>query len=333
MTNQLQTRQDRSFRLAVKKNTVGIIANICFFTAMTAGYYVALAWGAYRLQAGVISFGTMTALLTLSGELTSPFRSIASLFTQYMSVNASVMRLQELEKMSGEASAFCCDAETAYQSLKCISLSDVSFSYGDNEVLSSASCKFLKGSLTAVTGRSGIGKSTLLGLLAMLYKQKSGEILLEQNVGESIPLNEGFSNMFAYVPQDILILSGTIKENITFFDGNIDEEKLEKSVSLACLDEDLDEMTDGLDTVLGENGSRLSGGQRQRIALARAFYSGAKILLLDEATSALSQKMEEKVIKNIDREGYTAIVVTHRESVVKLCQNILVIKDGKIISQ
>lgn len=332
ITNQLQTRQDKSYRLSVKKNTVGIIANICFFTAMTAGYYVALGWGAYRLQAGAISFGTMTALLTLSGEVTAPFRSIAALFTQYMSVRASVMRLSELENMPSETVLSYENEQSLYNELECISLDGVSFSYGENEVLNKTSAVFEKNVLTAVTGRSGIGKSTVLGLLACLYKPAEGKILLNTKTAAK-ELTAASCRMFAYVPQDILILSGTIRENITFFAKEVDSDKLEKAVRLSCLSDEIADMPEGLDTVLGENGSRLSGGQRQRIALARALYSNAKILLLDEATSALSQETEEEVIKNIKSEGYTAIVVTHRESVVNMCENILIIKDGKIVKK
>lgn len=331
ITNQLQTRQKRTYGLTVKKNTIGICANICFFTAMTAGYYAALAWGAYRLRTGVISFGTMTALLTLSGELTSPFQSLASLFSQIMSVSASVKRLSELEKLPGEVLSLSEDCLLTYRDLEGIAMRDISFSYGENLVLSGFSAEFKKGSLTAVTGSSGIGKSTVLGLLAGLYKQQQGDVLLVSSNGKETVLDEGFAKMFAYVPQDILILSGTIRDNITFFAENVDEEKLDRAVSVSCLLDDLSKMQDGINTLLGENGSRLSGGQRQRIALARAFYSDAKILLLDEATSALSQEMEEEVIRNIKRESYTAIIVTHRRSVVDLCENILNVKDGTLM--
>lgn len=332
ITNQLNSRQEKQYKLSVLKNAVGIVANVCFFTAMTAGYYVALGWGAYRIKTGAISFGTMTAMLTLSGEITSPFRSVASLFSQYMSIRASVTRLNELDTLPGEEEMTLKDAEKAYEGISGIEFSNVDFSYGENLVLNGASCEFKKSVLTAVTGESGIGKSTVLGLLAGIYKPTGGKVLLKgENGAEELSL--GFCKMFAYVPQDILILSGTIKENITFFEENPDEERVKKAVRLACLDEDISQMEDGIDTVLGENGSRLSGGQRQRIAIARALYSDASILLLDEATSALSQKTEEEVIRNIKSEGYTAILVTHRESVVNLCENILIIKDAEIINK
>ena len=234
--------------------------------------------------------------------------------------------------MSGEEILSLTETQKTYDELESILLNGVDFSYGENKVLKGVSAEFEKNALTAVTGQSGIGKSTVLGLLAGLYRPDSGEILLNFKGGTK-KLDASFSKMFAYVPQDILILSGTIKENITFFSENVDEERLQKAVRMSCLLEDVQAMPDRLETVLGENGSRLSGGQRQRIAIARALYSDACILLLDEATSALSQETEEEVIKNIQSEGYTAIVVTHRESVVNLCKNILRIKDGKIVKK
>ena len=328
--NQLNSRQEKQYKLSVLKNAVGIVANVCFFTAMTAGYYVALGWGAYRLKMGAISFGTMTAMLTLSGEITSPFRSVASLFSQYMSIRASVTRLNELESLPGEEEIALKDVKKAIGSISEIVFNNVDFSYGENFVLNGATCEFKKSTLTAVTGESGIGKSTVLGLLAGIYKPTGGHVYLKDKNGAEIELDASFAKMFAFVPQDILILSGTIKENITFFEENPDEKRVERAVRLSCLENDVLHMEDGLNTVLGENGSRLSCGQRQRIAIARALYSGASVLLLDEATSALSQETEEEVIKNIQKEGYTAIIVTHRESVVNLCENILIIKDGKI---
>ena len=149
--------------------------------------------------------------------------------------------------------------------------------------------------------------------------------------GTEEPL-DAYRSMFAYVPQDFLLLSGTVLENITLFDEKPDMVRFEEVLSLTCLDEEVAKLPQGADTQLGEGGGRLSGGQRQRMAIARALYSDADVLLLDESTSALTVQMEETILQALRRTGKTVIVVTHRESAVALCDARCSIKDGKLIN-
>lgn len=327
--NQFSGKQNKAYKLSLLKNAVSILVNVCFFTMMTAGYYAALGWCAWRIKTGVMSFGTMTALLGLTGEVTSPFRSIASLFAQSLSVRASVLRLSELE---GKEEEQCAEERVPFSSISAIALQNVSFSYGAGSVLKNACAEFKTSALTGLCGDSGAGKSTVLNLLAGLLKPKGGKIVLKTQAGEEKELNNAYLSLFAYVPQDMLVLSGTIKENITFFAEEVNEERLKKAVELSCLEEFVLSMPNGLNTLLGENGSNLSGGQRQRVAIARALYSNAEILLLDEATSALSEETERAVLLGIKNAGYTAIVVTHRTGVLNMCNNCLKI-DGSIIEE
>ncbi|MBO5364955.1 MAG: ABC transporter ATP-binding protein, partial [Clostridia bacterium] len=127
---QLGYAQDDAYALAIRKNQLGIIAHICFYVAMTAGYYLALGWGAWRLLHGTMSFGTLTAILTLTGEVAKPFQNLASLFTQYISVSTSVERLEELEALPEDAVSEPIDPAKLYRELTEISISNVSFSYG-----------------------------------------------------------------------------------------------------------------------------------------------------------------------------------------------------------
>ncbi len=324
---QLGRAQDDAYDLAIRKNQLSILANICFYVAMTAGYYLALGWGAWRLYHGLMSFGTMTAILTLTGDIAKPFQNLASLFPQYVSVCTSIERLEVLEALPEDVATEPMNPAELYQSLSEITISNVSFSYGDAEVLHEINTVFPKDTITAIMGESGVGKSTLLNLLAGILNPNSGEILLKTERG-SFLLESQHRKLFAYVPQDFMLLSGSVLENITLFDSVPDMERFERAVSMAELETVIADLPDGIHTHLGESGGRLSGGQRQRMAIARALYTEAEILLLDEATSALSKDTEEKILEQLRTSGKTVIFVTHRQGVAKQCDRILSIDDG-----
>ncbi len=326
---QLGYAQDDAYDLAIRKNQIGIIAHICFYVAMTAGYYLALGWGAWRLLQGSISFGTLTAILTLTGEVAKPFQNLASLFRQFISVSTSVERLEELENMPEDLNSEPVEPEALYREMLEIDISNVSFSYGDADVLKNVNAVFPKHTMTAVVGESGAGKSTLLNLLAGILHPASGEILLETTKGR-IPLGSQHRKLFAYVPQDFMLLSGDVLQNITLFDEEPNMERFRQAVKMAELDGVIEELPDGIHTYLGEGGGRLSGGQRQRMALARALYSKAEVLLLDEATSALSKDTEEKILGHLRGSGKTVIFVTHRQGAAMLCDRVLEIEIGAL---
>ena len=331
MKRQLKGLQKTSYDLTIRKNKISIWANVCFYTAVTIGYYVALAWGAWRISQGLMTFGTLTALLSLTGDITTPFRQLASLFPKYMSVCASAERLTELEELKEDGIELDKDVEINFDKVSSVKLTDISFTYGDDMVLKNTGCVIPIGKLTAIIGKSGVGKSTMLSLLTGVLKPNNGEIILETLDGD-ISLNGVKRDMFAYVPQDFLLLSGNVLENITLFDETPDRERVWEALKIAELDEEVKALPDGLETFLGEGGGRLSGGQRQRMAIARALYSDGKVLLLDEATSALSADAEKRIISNLREKGKTVILVTHRKTAVDLCDNLLSVEDGKILS-
>lgn len=321
--------QDEAFDLAIRRNRLSISMNVCFYVAMTAGYYLALGWGAWRIFTGAMSFGTLTAILGLTGDITTPFRNLAGLFPQYVSVSTSVERLDELEKIPDDPTYVSEMPEGLYDSLTEIKLKNIGFSYGDAPVLQDVSAAFPKNTLTAITGESGAGKSTLLSLLAGISQPDTGEIVLDTSNG-AVTLGGKHRGLFAYVPQDFLLLSGNVLENITLFAEEPDMERFWQAVKMAELDEVIQSLPEGIETFLGEGGSRLSGGQRQRMALARALYSRAEVLLLDEATSALSKDLEEKVLTRLRNSGRTVIFVTHRHTAAGLCDRTLVVEYGRL---
>ncbi len=212
-----------------------------------------------------------------------------------------------------------------------ICVDQLEFTYGDGLVLDHATAQFPKGILTAVTGESGAGKSTLLNLLIGLLHPRSGSICAKTETG-LIPLVP-HRRLLAYVPQEFLLLSGDVLQNVTLFDENPDEERFWKAVRMAELEEEVKALPDGIYTKLGEAGGRLSGGQRQRMAIARAVYSGAKIFLMDESTSAVSWQTEKKILSNFKKDACTVIFVTHRKTAIDLCDRLLIIKDRTIYEE
>ena len=175
-----------------------------------------------------------------------------------------------------------------------------------------------------------MGKSTLLKLLLGIFRLEEGS--LELACGEeSIKLDRSTRGLFAYVPQGNLLLSGSIRDNLTIVNPRATEEELRRAVYVSAVEDFLPQLPQGLDTVLGESGAGLSEGQAQRLAIARAVLGGAPILLLDECTSALDAQTEEKVLKRLRAlEGRTCIAVTHRPAAMQLCDWRLAVQDGKI---
>ncbi len=329
MRGRSQELQYDNFRLNVKRSTVGILSNVMFFLAVTAGYYAALAWSVYRLSLGLITFGTVTAVLGLVGQLQTPFRELASILPQCYMVSASLQRLMELEQIEDEE--VWQDIQTDTSDFEAICFENISFSYGEIPVLEQVNLTVKKGEFIALCGPSGGGKSTLTRLLLSVLKPENGSVYLSGKDGVRIPFDATMRHMFSYVPQGNMILSGTIRENITFADKNPDEEKVLRAVELAQLTDVIRKMPKGLDTVLGEKGHGLSEGQVQRIAIARALYYDAPVLLLDEATSSLDLQTEQKLLKHIrSMTEKTCIIVSHRKEVMDACDKTYYLQNGSL---
>lgn len=190
-----------------------------------------------------------------------------------------------------------------------------------------------KGEFIALTGYSGCGKSTLFKLLMCLYKLDSGKILLLKNNAETETLASRHRKLFAYVPQGNQLMSGTVREIITFGDKSKmkNEIAIERALKISCADEFVHKLDGGIDTILGEHGAGLSDGQMQRIAVARAIFSDNPILLLDESTSALDEQTEKKLLENLrNMTDKTVLIVTHRPAALKICDKIITITENGI---
>ena len=181
-----------------------------------------------------------------------------------------------------------------------------------------------------ITGPSGIGKSTMLKLLLGIFTPEQGTLSVRLQE-ENVPLDRSTRRLFAYVPQGNLLLSGTLRDNLTIIKPKASAEEIEKAVYVSTMDEFLPQLPNGLDTVLGESGAGLSEGQAQRLAIARAVLGGSPILLLDECTSALDPETERKVLCRLkELPGRTCIVVTHRTAALEICDLRLEVDDGRV---
>jgi ABC-type multidrug transport system fused ATPase/permease subunit len=218
-----------------------------------------------------------------------------------------------------------------------INLKNLSFSYPVRKEfsLSKISMNVRKGDFIGIIGETGSGKSTLINLLIGLLKPSEGKIEVDElNINLNLP---EWHKKIGYVPQSVYLTDDTIRKNIAFGlrDDDIDDDLIKKAVEKASLDKFLNELLNGLETIVGEKGIRLSGGQQQRIGIARALYRDPEILILDEATSSLDQSTEKEIMESIQflKRKKTLIIVTHRLFTVKNCDKIFFIDKGKIIKQ
>jgi ATP-binding cassette subfamily B protein len=219
-----------------------------------------------------------------------------------------------------------------YRDMTAIAAEDLSFSYDRDQVFTSSDFSLPKGAFAIITGPSGIGKSTLLKLLLGVFRPETGRLCLQGEAG-SVTLDRSTRRLFAYVPQGNLLLSGTIRENLTIVKPEATEEELQQALYVSAMDAFLPQLPKGLDTVLGESGAGLSEGQAQRLAIARAVLGGAPVLLLDECTSALDTETEQAVLQRLKAlPDRTCIAVTHRPAAAAICDWRLEVSDGKIRS-
>lgn len=333
METKAAERGQEHYRAKIRKNTVGILANAGFSFIFSIGYLYALVWGAFGLLAQTVSFGTLTAILQLVGQVQTPFTALSGLLPKAYGVIASAERLIELENLPDEADRNKeeLQAPAVYAELRSIRMKDISFRYDRDMVLSHAGLTIEKGDFAVITGRSGIGKSTLIMLLLGIFAPTNGTIGIELNTGETLPVDKRTRKLFAYVPQNNLLLSGSIRENIAFIHTNASDEAIMTAAEVSCAAEFIRTLPSGLDTVIGEKGLGLSQGQAQRLAIARAVLCGAPILLLDEATSALDENTEKKLLDNIRQmTDRTCIVISHKKAAFDLCNKEIRIENGRI---
>lgn len=324
--------QEENYKAKMKRRFFSITANAGVSAVFSLGYLFALAFGAFRLLNGEMTYGTVTAILQLVNQVQAPFASLSSVMPRYYALIASGERLMEICSLPDEQSRESIDECAVYDALKSISLKNITFGYDRERILDNASFEINKGDFVAVMGISGIGKSTVLKLLLGVHKPESGSISIVLN-NEEMCVDKSTRRLFAYVPQGNMLLSGTIRENLTFINENATDEEIDEAVRVSCSKQFIDELPLGLETVIGEKGTGLSEGQIQRLAIARSLLSKSPVLLLDEATSALDEGTERQFLSNLkEMKDVTCIIVSHKKAALDICNKCIQIVDGKIIS-
>ena len=320
----------RRYAVQRKRKNLTLLSNTAIHLLSQGASFAALIWCGSKLLRGQLSFGSLTAVIQLVNQVQAPFMNLSAVVPQYTAMNAAAERLRELEALKPEERPIDRSCEELYGKLISISAEGLGFSYDRETLLKDVTLELPKGSFAAITGQSGIGKSTLLKLLLGIYRPSSGGLYLRME-GEKLSVDRSVRRMFAYVPQGNLLLSGTIRENLTVANPDATGAQLRQALYVSAMEEFLPQLPMGLDTPLGENGTGLSEGQAQRLAIARAVLGGALILLLDECTSALDEQTERKVLQRLRQlEGRTCIAVTHRPAALELCDVQLEMGEGTL---
>ncbi|GGG50574.1 ABC transporter ATP-binding protein [Bizionia arctica] len=287
--------------------------------------------GGYKIMTGDLTVGDFLSFTLLLGFMIAPIVQMSNIGSQLTEALAGLDRTEELMNMTTEE-----DNENRTVKLETIKgdlvFNDVSFQYEEGKpVLHNIHFEAPSGSVTALVGSSGSGKSTIAGLAATFLNPKSGTITIDNQDLSQVNLSS-YRKHLGVVLQDEFLFEGTIRENILFPKPDASEAQLLHAVNAAYVNEFTDRFDDGLDTLIGERGVKLSGGQRQRLAIARAILADPKIIILDEATSNLDTESEGLIQKSLAEltKNRTTIVIAHRLSTIKKADQILVVEAGQI---
>lgn len=329
VTREAEKRQTENFDAKIRRNRWSIAANAGFLAVFSFGTLFTLLWCGWRLAAGVMTFGTLTALLQLVNQVQAPLTNLSGLMPKYYAMLSSAERLLEIEALPDD-DAQADKTAAPVRDFESARFQGVSFAYGKNTVFTDVNFEIRKNDFTVISGISGIGKSTLFKLLLGVLTPDGGKITITADGCEIAP-GKNTRGLFAYVPQGNLLFSGTVRDNIRFIKEDATDEEVLRAAEIACADTFLAELPDGLDTRLGEGGRGLSEGQMQRIAVARAILTDAPVLLLDEATSALDEETEAKLLSNIRTlENKTCLIISHKQAAYAVCTRELTVKDGTV---
>ena len=309
LTERLDSMQQRLRGHVMHRTRFTVVTRMILGCAFGLGYLLAFVWGSLQLRAGIITFGVMTSFLQLVSQIQHPVLQLLNLLPGLIHATASIDRLEDLSKEEEKVNNAEGGTRVEHADDNCsVHFDDVSFRYasGDREILSHFTYEFKAGSKTAVMGETGIGKTTLFRLILGLVQPTEGVVTT--------------SSGLCYVPQGNSLMSGTIRYNLQLAKPKATESELWSVLHTACADF-VKDLSNGLDTELGEHGSGLSGGQAQRIAIARGLLRPGSILLLDEISSALDEDTERELFSRLFKQypGKTVILITHRSIVADLC--------------
>lgn len=325
IVQRLNLAQQNLYMQVMSKTRYSMVSSSILNLGFATGYLTTFIWGVTSLQQGIITYGALIAFIQLVGQIQGPVRTLSQFVPIFISAFTAAERVMEVEKLPAEAAEVKDDEQSLVQLHKTnvgINIRQLTFFYSENErkIFSRFDFDFPPGSVTAILGETGAGKTSLIRLLLGLTSPCEGSIHLYDDKRVSTQICAATRGYFSYVPQGNTLLSGTIRENLLLGDPYADEQMMYDALMASSADFVL-KLPAGLDTPCGEMGDGLSEGQAQRISIARALLKKSPILLLDEATSALDADTERKVLQNIieQQQGRTLIFVTHRPEVLKYC--------------
>ncbi|HEM2541606.1 TPA: ABC transporter ATP-binding protein [Streptococcus suis] len=292
-----------------------------------------LVLGAEAVKSGQLSLGQVIALQLYVSSLLEPFWTLADFILVYQTGKTSFEKLQELIETSDDLEA---DGSKEIAELSSISFKNYSFSYpqSDRPSLQEINWTLKAGQTVGIVGKTGSGKTSLVRQLLRQYPVGQGEFLVNHQSVLDFK-RSSLERKIGYVPQEHILFSKSVGENIAFGKRDSSLEEIEAAIATAAFSQDLERMSHGLDTMIGERGVSISGGQKQRISIARAFLREPELLILDDSLSAVDARTEGQIIQNIQKEraGKTNVIVTHRLSAVNHADWVLVFDEGRIVEE
>lgn len=342
-TTKIFTNEDYEFSKFEKSNQNFFDAKRLYYKAM-AGMHskmefvthilsvIILAVGGFYIMKGKMTLGDLVAANMFVAAFLQPIRRLANFVEQFSTGMAGFMRFSEMMQIHEEMPEKT-DAVELSEKIESVDFENVSFDYSENfPVLKNISLEVKKGQTVAFVGPSGGGKTTLCNLLARFYEVKDGSIKINGIDIRDYKL-KSLRSQIGFVQQDVFMFAGTIRENIAYGRPDATEAEIIEAAKEAEIYDDIMNMQNGFDSVIGERGIKLSGGQKQRISIARVFLKNPPFLVLDEATSALDSITEQKIQSAFDRlcSGRTAFVIAHRLSTIKNADKIAVLENHKIV--
>lgn len=326
-------------RIELSRLAVRIQAVLPTLTALAAAGV--LCFGGFRVMDGVLTMGMMLALQTLMTQTINPVTELVTLWDSFQTAQGNLNRLDDVlryprmpERPALEDGAMTSSKQAGARTVRLsgrLELRDVSFGYSKlgEPLIQDFSLTLVPGSRVALVGGSGSGKSTVARIVCGLFEPWSGDVLLDGRLLATISREETATS-FAFVDQEISLYEGTIRENLSLWDPSVPTEQLVAACRDAAIHKDVMARQGGYDAIVEENGRNFSGGQRQRLEIARALVRSPSLIVLDEATSALDAPTEEAIDRALRRRGCTCLIVAHRLSTIRDCDEIIVLHQGKV---